>query len=221
MGADGGTEGSATDAGDATAAGPIGALVSAASDSELPRRLVHASGAVSPLSYLAGLPYTWLRALLVVGVLVAAILELLRLEVGLDWRIYDRLTREYEQHKVAGYALYLVSMAAVAVAVRPVIAVPAMLMLAVADPVGGALGGADPTPVKRPLALAGTFLVCLAVAWPFLGVRSPAAAVTAAAAATVADGVFLEVRGHVIDDNLGIPLAAAVVAWVALAFLPA
>lgn len=186
-------------------------------ESELGRRLVHASGAAIPFSYLVGLPWTWVRAGLVLGVFVAAILELLRLRGGLELWFFDHLTREYEQEKVAGYALYVVSMAVVAVAFEPQIALPAMFMLAIADPIGGLLSGDDPIPIKRLRALAGTFLASFALALPFL---PAAAALGASLAATVADGVFLQIRGYVIDDNLTIPIAASLTAYVVLAFVP-
>lgn len=187
-------------------------------EGEIGRRLVHASGAAIPLSYLLGVPWSWIQLGLVGGIVVVGLLEALRLRRGLEWWVFEQLTREYEQEKVAGYALYVVSMAAVAVVFEPQIAVPSMLMLAIADPIGGMLGGDDPIPVKRPLALAGTFVVCAAIALPFL----PASAtVAAAAAATVADGVFVQVRGYVLDDNLTIPVAASVAAAAVLAVIPA
>ena len=194
-------------------------------EGELGRRLVHASGALLPLSYLLferveAVPVTWrwLQAVLLVAVGVAAVLEYARLHAGLDWWVYEHLTRPYEAEKVAGYALYVVSFAVVALAFEPAIALSAMFMLAIADPIGGVLSGDDPIPVKRPLALAGTFLVCLAIGLVLL--PSPVAAVAAAAAATAADGVFLQVRGYVIDDNLSLPLSAAVVAWLVVTISP-
>lgn len=185
-------------------------------EGELGRRLVHASGAGLPGLYLIGLP--WWVVQVAVGLLVIAvtILEILRLRIGLNWWVYEHLTREYEQNSVAGYALYAVSMASVALMFEPSIAVPAMLMLAIADPVGGMLAGDDSIPVKRPIALAGTFLVSLGLAVPFLPV---VAAAGAAGAVTIADGVFIQIRGYVIDDNLSIPIVAALVAWGIMAIL--
>ncbi len=161
--------------------------------------------------YVLGAPWWVVQILLAAFVLVAGLLEVLRLYVGLQWWIYDRLTRPYEQDNVAGYALYALGMAAVGAVFPPSIAVPALLMLAVADPVGGFLAGEDPTPIKRPVALVGTFLVAVGVAVPFL----PAApSLAAATVATAADGVFLRIRGYVLDDNLTIPVGAATAAWV-------
>jgi len=186
-------------------------------EGEVGRRLVHLSGAGIPLLYVLGFPWLWMQIGLVAGVGIVGILELLRLRTGLSWWVYDHLTREYEAEKVAGYALYVVSMAVVAVTFDPQIAIPAMFMLAVADPVGGVLGGPDPIPVKRPRAFVGAFLVCVAVGLPFL---PPLAAAAGGVAASLADGVFMEIRGYVVDDNLTIPLAAAGAIALMLAYGP-
>lgn len=185
-------------------------------EGELGRRLVHASGAGLPGLYLIGLPWWVVQGAVLLLVTAVAILEFLRLRVGLNWWVYEHLTREYEQDSVAGYALYAVSMAVVALAFAPMIAVPAMLMLAIADPVGGFLAGDDPIPVKRPMALFGTFIVSVGLAVPFMPLI---AAAGAAGAVTIADGMFLQVRGYVIDDNLSIPIVAAVVSWIIIAIL--
>jgi len=104
------------------------------------RRLVHVAGVAFPLSYLlGGLAWAELRALLLVGVAVAAVLEFFRLVVRVDHPIYDRLTRPYEQDNPAGYALYIASVAGVALAFEPPAAVSGMLMLAIADPASGVL----------------------------------------------------------------------------------
>lgn len=176
---------------------------------EIGRRLVHASGVGAPLSYLLGV-FTWeqLGWVLTAGLVVTLALELVRLRSGLDWWIYENLTREYEQEKIAGYALYMVGMVVVALAFPPEVGVPAMFMLAVGDPVGGYLGKGAET--KSPVALGAVFLVCLLFALPFL----PAvAAVLGALAATAADGHLVSIRGYIVDDNLTIPLAAAIAMW--------
>lgn len=185
---------------------------------EVARRLVHASGASVPAAYLLGL-VTWeqLRAFVIVGVVATLILELVRLQVGLDWVIFEKLTREYEQENLAGYALYVFSGAAVVLAFEPRIAVPAVLMLMLGDPVSGLAGSGELRQVKRLRVIVLMFVVCLALALPFLPVT---VAVLAAAAATVADGVKPIVRGYVIDDNLTIPIAAAVTGQIGLWYLP-
>jgi len=205
------------------------------------RRLVHAGGVLFPVPYLAGwLSWRATGLVLALGVGVVAVLEYLRLGRGLDHAVYDRLTRPYEADGVAGYALYMASMTAVALAAPPATAIPGMLMLAIADPISGVLstvaavraggsdgdgdgnpdGGADDAPAvggirKRPAVAAATFLVCLGLAAPFaVGRAGPVAGAAAAAAgaagATLADAATPVVRGYVVDDNLTIPVAAAV-----------
>lgn len=189
-------------------------------ETELPRRLVHASGSVLPALYLLDLA-TWPQVvgLFVVGTVVATVLELLRLSVGLDWFIYEHLTREYEDDTVAGYWLYMLSSAAVAVAslavIEPAVAIAAILMLTLGDPIGGIAGSGELRRVKRPPALAATFLISAIIAAPFVR-EWPLAIVFGAAAATVADGVKFTVRGRIVDDNLTIPPAAAVAMHLAI-----
>ncbi|AHG00662.1 dolichol kinase [Halostagnicola larsenii XH-48] len=190
---------------------------------ELKRRLVHASGSGLVALYLLAthfdLGLTWPRfqALLIVLATGALILEFLRLQVGLNWRLYDVLTREYEQDNPAAYALYMISMAAVVVVFEPDIALPAMLMLALGDPISGAVSDNTLQRIKPPKVLVTMFLVSAAIAVPFMGL---VAAVAAAVGATLADGVTLEIRTYIIDDNLTIPIYAACLAWVALEFVP-
>jgi dolichol kinase len=189
--------------------------------SELQRRLVHASGSLPPLAYLAGV-VAWpaVVGLFVVAALVASVLETLRLGVGLDWAVYDRLTREYEQDNPAGYALYTYSMAAVALVFPPPVAVAGMLMLAVGDPISGTLGSAEVGEIKSTTTLAAMFGVCLALALVTfvvagVGPLSTWVAVGAAGAAgaTVADGVKPVIAGYVVDDNLSIPPVACAGMW--------
>lgn len=180
---------------------------------EIGRRLVHASGALAPTSYLLGaLTWNQLGWVLAGGVVLAMGLEFVRLRSGLDWWIYENLTREYEREKVAGYALYMVGMATVALAFPPAIGVPAMFMLAVGDPIGGYLGKGAAT--KSPVALGAVFSVCLLFALAFV---PPVAAFFGALTATAADGYLLSVRGYIVDDNLTIPIGAAVAMWVGVA----
>src|SRR6056297_3357358 len=143
---------------------------------EVARRLVHASGSAVPIAHLLapGL-VTWavVKGFMTLAVAAAVVLEFLRLSVGLDWAIYDRLTREYEQDNPAGYALYMVGMAAVAWAVglagmTTAVAVPAMLMLTVGDPISGLLGSADASNVKQAWVLLVMFGVCTLLAAPFV-----------------------------------------------------
>jgi len=188
---------------------------------ELGRRLVHASGATIPGAYLldrhvleTGLvPWRVVQAVAVLGLLLAAVLEAARLSGTIEHPIYDRLTREYEQEKVAGYALYVLSSTVVVLAFEPRIAVPALFMLTLGDPVSGILSTGELRTVKRPRVLVGMFVVSLALAAPFVG---PLAAVAGSRGAMLADGVKPTIGDYVIDDNLTIPIAAAVPMWLVL-----
>ncbi|WP_129114158.1 dolichol kinase [Halegenticoccus tardaugens] len=193
--------------------------------SELGRRLVHVSGTGIPALYLLGL-VTWAQlGYLLVGLSVAAaVLEVLRLYGGLDWWIYDELTREYERDNPAGYALYMFSMTAVALAFEWYVAVPGMLMLSVGDPISGVLGSNSAGQAKKAGVLVAMFGVCFALAWPFVtnadaGTTFPvavAASAVGAAGATFADGVKPVIAGYVVDDNLSIPIVACVGIFVVL-----
>lgn len=183
--------------------------------SEYGRRLIHASGVGMPAIYLLDIvTWTELRYFMLVVTGIVFSLEFLRLVVGLDHRIYDEITRPYEQHAVAGYALYMLSMTSVAVLFGPAVTIPAMLMLILGDPISGELGDNAADEHKRPAVVAAMFGVCFVLAVPFtvagstLGVGAVAAAVGAAVGA-VADGIKPIVRGVAVDDNLTIPPVAA------------
>jgi dolichol kinase len=180
------------------------------------RRVVHVSGSLVPLAYLADvLSWTLVRYLLAAGAVLAVVLETIRLFVGLDWAVFDRLTRHYEQDNPAAYALAVVASAVVAWAFDPVVAVPALLLLTVVDPIAGMLSDVDDVDrLKPPWVMAATFVVALVVAALLLPLR---AAVPAAAVVVIADAVKPRVWGFVIDDNASIPISAAVVVWLALA----
>ncbi|SEQ80382.1 diacylglycerol/polyprenol kinase family protein [Natrinema salaciae] len=190
---------------------------------ELKRRLVHASGSGLVALYLLAdaldLGLTWGRFKIFMVVLATGtlILEFIRLQIGLDWRLYDVLTREYEQDNPAGYALYMISMAAVVVVFQQDIALPAMLMLSLGDPISGAVSDNSLQRVKPPKVLVTMFLVSTAIAIPFMGL---VAGMAAALGATLADGVTLEIRTYIVDDNLTIPIYAACLAYLALEFGP-
>ncbi|MFC7026889.1 dolichol kinase [Halomicroarcula sp. GCM10025324] len=192
---------------------------------EVARRLVHASGSTVPLAHLFVpdlVTWTVVKVFLALAVAVVVVLEYVRLSIGLDWAIYDRLTREYEQDNPAGYALYVVGMAAVAWAVgfagmTTAVAVPAMLMLTVGDPISGLLGSADASNVKQAWVLLVMFGVCTLLAAPFV---RPVAAVLGGAAATFADGVKPRIAGYVVDDNLSIPVLGAAAMWAGVVLVP-
>jgi len=200
---------------------------------EVARRLVHASTTVVPLSYVFLDEVTWrhVQGFLAVALVGGFALEIARLSLGLDWRVFDRLTREYEQDNLAGYFLGGVGMAVVAFAFPPPgadplvavlppsnVAVPAMLMLTVADPVSGLLGSGELRTAKQLWVLLATFGVATLLATPFV---PPVVAVLGGATATVADGVKPVVASYVVDDNLSIPVASATAMFLAVEYLPA
>ena len=189
---------------------------------ELARRLVHASGVGYPLLYVLDRQFDvglvgWrdLQTLLVVSTAVALGLEALRLRGHVEWAIYDRLTRGYEQDNLAGYALYFVGMTGAALFFPPEAALPAMLMLTIGDPISGLLSADNIAKQARVLLV--MFGVCLLLAAPFV---PPLAAVAGATAATVADGYKPVIRTHVVDDNLTIPLLAAGAIHAVTAYAP-
>lgn len=190
---------------------------------EFRRRLVHASGAVVPGAYLLdehvlelGL-VTWsvVQTLAVVGLVVTIALETARLYGGLEHTIYEQLTRDYEQHTVAGYALYVFSSTVVVLLFEPQIAVPALFMLSLADPISGMLSSGELRKVKRPRVLVGMFVASFVFAYPFVPL---VAAVAGALGSTLADGVKPVVGEYVVDDNLTIPVAAAIPMWAVVTF---
>ncbi len=184
--------------------------------SEVKRRLVHVAGTGVPALYLLGLvEWAAIRWLLVAGSALALGLEALRLGGFVDWRVFDELTRDYEQDNLAGYALYAFGMTAVGLAFEPRVAVPAMLMLTVADPISGLLGSGSLA--KQGYVLLATFGVCVFLAAWFV---PPAVAVVGALVAALADGLKPVVAGYVIDDNITIPIGAAVAMFAALKLLP-
>lgn len=184
---------------------------------EVGRRLVHASGSALPALYLLGLA-TWpqVQVLFVLAAVTTVVLEFLRLTVGLDWFIYEHLTREYEQDSIAGYMMYMVSSTAVVlVAPSPDIAIPAVLMLMLADPLSGTLSSNELRLVKRPRVLAAMFVICSLITLPFV-YHAPLAVVLGALGGTVADGVKPTIGEFVLDDNLTIAPVAAFGIWLGL-----
>ena len=193
---------------------------------EIRRRLVHVSGAFVPLTYLvdatflSGTLLTWdrVRLLYLLASAVAVGLEFFRLVVGLEWWVYRRLTREYEQTNPAGYVLYAVGSAIAALAFEPRVAIPALLALALVDPLSGLLSTRGHRRTKRPTVLAVTFLASFALGVAFVPLS---AAALGGLAVTVADGVKPSIGTVVLDDNFTIPVAASVAIRVGVAYLPA
>lgn len=175
--------------------------------SEPGRRLVHASGSLVPIGYVLGvLAWPHVQGLVLLATAIATVLEGLRLSGRLDLWVYERFTRDYEADWPAGYALALVGASVTVLAFGPRVAVPALLMLTIADPVSGVLSSGK-LAVKQGYVLLATFGISLAIAGLLLVPTIPA--VLGATAATVADGVKPTIAGYVIDDNLTIPIGAA------------
>ncbi|MDZ7849949.1 MAG: dolichol kinase [Halodesulfurarchaeum sp.] len=175
--------------------------------SEYGRRLVHASGSLVPIAYVMDI-ITWPQAtgLVLIAMAIATVLEALRLSGHLDLWVYERFTRDYEANWPAGYALALVGASVTVLAFDPRVAVPALLMLTIADPVSGILSSGS-LEVKQGYVLLATFGISLGIAGLLL--IPPGPAVMGAATATVADGAKPTIGGYVIDDNLTIPIGAA------------
>jgi dolichol kinase len=184
--------------------------------SEYGRRAVHISGVGMPLLYLLDLAtWTQLRYFMLGATAITFVLEFLRLGVGLNHWLYDELTREYEQDNVAGYLFYMSSMTLVALLFGPAVTIPAILMLTVADPISGALGDNGPYEHKRPAVIGLTVGVCFLLAAPFTVpwaglLAGSAAAAGGALLGAIADGIKPIIRGIAVDDNLTMPLAAAI-----------
>jgi dolichol kinase len=169
---------------------------------------VHALGVVVPLAYLLDvLTWTQIQGLLAAGTAGVLLLEYLRLSGRITWIVFDQLTREYERESVGAYVLYALGVTLVAFAVPPRSAVPAMLLLALADPISGLLSSRREVGVKRGYVLVATFGVSVLLAslvdvplWP---------AIAGGVATTAADGVKPVVAGYVLDDDFTIPVASA------------
>ena len=204
--------------------GPLAAARVVLLEGELGRRLMHVLGALFPAVYLLGLTtWTQMVALMVLASLVTIVLETLRLSGTLELFLYDHLTREYEENAPGAYLLYMVSATVVAVLFEPRIAIPAILMLAIADPIAGELSADELRPVKRPGALAAMFCICVAFALPFVPEDPLAPTATEGLALVlggiggmVADGVKPTIGDYVVDDDLTIAPAAAVGLWLGL-----
>lgn len=186
---------------------------------ELGRRLVHASGTALPVLYLLGISWRDVAILYVICTVGALTLDLIRLYTGLDWWIYEHLTREYEQTNIAGYVLYMFSSAVAWFAFDPAVAIPAIMMLTLGDPISGIVGSGELRFIKRPMALAIMFAVCALIAVPF-HYAAPPTVLAGALGGTIADGVKLSVSGYIIDDNLTIPVVAGAAMQLAVSVGP-
>lgn len=175
----------------------------------LNRRVAHASGGCIPLAYeLRWIEWRTLQIVVAVLAVAAIAVETLRLSVGFRVRIHDFVVRADEENRVASYVYYWSSLAVVVTVFAPAVAVPSYGMLAIGDPISGIVGSGELRRIKRPAALAAMFTVCSLVAVAFLPLRT---ALAMALGATVADGVKPSLGSYVVDDNLSVPVLAALV----------
>jgi hypothetical protein len=182
---------------------------------DLGRRLVHVAGSAFPALYALPFVEWWLVGSIMLGATAgASLVELGRLRFGLDVFLFDYL-RGYEEDSVGAYLLFMLSATAVALAFDPRTAIPAILMLTLADPVAGAASVDELRRVKRPRALVTMFLACALLTVPFVR-GEPAAVVLGGVGGMLADGLKPVVRGVIIDDDLTIAPAGAIGIWVGL-----
>lgn len=186
---------------------------------EVKRRFGHGSSALVPSLYLLDLiSWTQLQYIAVgmSGFVVAW--EVLRHRFGVDLlRVHQSIRRDYEEESVSSLFWGSLSSTAVVLIFPPMIALPAILMMMVADPIAGLLSTDELRSVKRPRAVTGMFLTSLLLALPFLLVE---VSLLAAGAATIADSAKPRFKNFVVDDNLSIPLVTAGVAYAGVELLP-
>jgi dolichol kinase len=180
---------------------------------EFGRKLVHGLGTAFPA--LLVVPFIeWIHVTVLMVLVTTAVvsLEVLRLQFGVTVFLHDLLLREYEHDSPAAYMLYMLSMTVVAVVFDPGVAIPAILMLAIGDPIAGVVSADELRLVKRPTALAAMFAVCALLAAPF-AVDQPLAVALGAAGGTVADGVKPTIGEFVVDDDLTVAPLGALGLW--------
>jgi dolichol kinase len=187
---------------------------------ELLRKSIHLAGMLIPVIYYFTDRFTvlfWLSPL----VIVTLQLEWMRLHGY--FRYPAVLLRPLEEHKVAGY-VYSITAAIIVIALFPkTIAITALTMAVLGDfssGIAGAMWGkkADVRQMRLPIKPVPIMLVMLLVSFStgYIAERAPGLAplpvysvALGALGATLADGVPWQIRGHVLDDNLTIPLVSA------------
>lgn len=124
------------------------------------------------------------------------------------FRWFSALVSPREARKIASSTWYLIGVVAVLLIAPPLYFAPAVLVLALADPAASVVGrmwGRHPLGKGSWEGTITFFLIACAVMLPFVG---PAAALLAAGAVA-----FLEVLPTGVDDNLIVPVAAAMALW--------
>lgn len=183
------------------------------SDIELPRRLAHSFGSILPFSYFILPEEHHVTLFFIILLVVGGVLEYIRLNHGFRVPGLQRLTRPYEQEKVAGYYLYICGCVIVWFVFSPVIAVTAMLLLAFCDPIGGILSTATVDEAKQAHVLVIVAVVGSCISYLLLTSHvtyAPIIALVGGVGAALADAYKLSIRGYIVDDNLVIPVFSAV-----------
>jgi dolichol kinase len=182
------------------------------------RKLFHAASGLVIAAGLTWLPLSDLQATLALGTIAAALIvfDVVRLRSrglnALFFRAFSRLASPREATGLASSSWYAIgAMLAVAFFERNV-AVSAVLVLALADPVASYVGVRWG---RRPLlggTVAGT-IAFLVVASVLLILRHPAAVALPSALVTT----LAERRAWPLDDNLAVPVACAIALAVSIA----
>ncbi len=188
---------------------------------ELLRKSIHLAGMLIPVAYYFLGRFTvlfWLSPI----VIVTLQFEWMRLRGYISYPA--PLLRPSEEHRVAGY-VYSIIVAFIVIALFPkTIAITAITMAVLGDfssGIAGAVWGkkADVRQMRLPIKPVPILLVMLLVSFTtgYLAAHAPGLAplpiysvALGALGATLADGVPWQIRGHVFDDNLTIPLVSAV-----------
>lgn len=187
---------------------------------ELRRRVNHLSGATVPIAYMFDLiSWSVVGQLLSIAVLVAGVLEAIRLDTSIPDRfeilnVFYRQLRSYESESLAGYFYYVLGGLIVWLIFPTHLAVVSSLLVSVGDPISGVLGtiferlGYDVSFIIPLNFVFSGFLVVLV----FAGLSSASVQTIAllgvggAIAFTFADGYPVEIIGFRIDDNILIPV---------------
>ena len=194
---------------------------------ELLRKSIHLAGMLILVIYYFTDRFNilfWLIPL----VIVALQLEWMRLSGSIRYPAV--LLRPSEEHRVAGY-VYSIIAAVIVIALFPkTIAITALTMAILGDfssGIAGAMWGKKanvrqmrlpikPVPILLVMLLVSFFTGYLAAHAPGLAPLPVYSVVLGALGATLADGVPWQIRGHMLDDNLTIPMVSAVLMLVSV-----
>ncbi len=187
---------------------------------ELLRKSIHLAGMLFPVAYYFLGRFTvlfWLSPI----VIVTLQFEWMRLRGYISYPAV--LLRPSEEHRVAGYVYSTIAAFIVIVLFPKTIAIAAITMAVLGDlssGIAGAVWGkkANVRQMRLPIKPVPIMLVMLLVSFStgYLAAHAPGLAplpvysvALGALGATLADGVPWQIRGHVFDDNLTIPLVSA------------